>query len=199
MFCFILHILIKKRLGVEIMSRTTSVTAILHGYSLEELKKLRNSYPTEIGRKVLTVVVMLTENHSMRQISDFLAVNLITVYTYLNRWNELGLNALEDYRGKTPSNCKVTAEMEYDLLDVVQHKSPNDFEFLGNVWTGKLLADYLYQNYGIQLSSQCIRDILHKNNFSFKRAQKKPTKGVKSEQEAFKKNDRNYACCRKRF
>ncbi len=62
---------------------------------------------------------MLTEGNSIKQISDFLALNVITIYTYLNRWNELGMSALEDYRDKTPSNCKMTAEMEYDLLDVV--------------------------------------------------------------------------------
>ena len=106
------------------MSRTTSVTVTLHQYSLDELKKLRKSYPTEIGRNVLTVVVMLTEGSSVRQIADFLALNTITIYTYLNRWNELGALALEDYRGKTPSHCKMTAEMEYDLLQVVQHKIP---------------------------------------------------------------------------
>ena len=50
------------------MSRTTSVKADLHGYSLNELKKLRNSYPTEIGRNVLTTVVMLTEGNSIKQI-----------------------------------------------------------------------------------------------------------------------------------
>ena len=199
MFCCFFHILRKTLLGDVIMTRTTSVKADLHEYSLNELKKLRNSYPTEIGRNVLTTVVMLTEGNSIKQISDFLALNVITIYTYLNRWNELGIAALEDYRGKTPSNCKMTAEMEYDLLYVVQHKVPNDFGFLGNVWTAKLLSDYLYQNYEIRLSPQCIRDTLHKNNFSFKRAQKKPSKGVKSEQETFKKNDRNYVFCRKRF
>lgn len=81
----------------------------------------------------------------------------------------------------------MTDEMEYDLLEVVQHKLPNDFEFLGDVWTAKLLSDYLYQNYGERLCHQSIRNALHKNNFSFKRAQKRPSKGVKSQQEAFKK------------
>ncbi len=181
------------------MSRTTSVTAKLHSYSLDELKRLRKSYHTEIGRNILTVVVMLLEGNSVKKIADFLAILPVNVYTYLNRWNELGAPALEDYRGRTPSNCKMTAEMEHDLLQVVQYNIPNDFEFLGNVWTAKLLSDYLYQNYGERLCPQCIRDTLHKNNFSFKRAQKKPSKGVKSEQEAFKKNDRNNACCRKRF
>lgn len=181
------------------MSRTTSVTAELHGYSLEELKKLRRAYSTEIGRNVLTTVVMLLEKHSVKQIADFLAVRTVTIYTYINRWNALGISSLDDYRGKSPSNCKMTAEMEYELLEVVQHKLPNDFGFLGNVWTAKLLSDYLYQNYGERLCPQSIRNALHKNNFSFKRAQKRPSKGVKSQQEAFKKNDRNHVYCRKQF
>ena len=130
---------------------------------------------------------MLLEGNSVKQIADFLAVRVVTVYTYINRWNALGISSLEDYRGRTPSNCKMTAEMEHDLLEVVQYKIPNDFGFLGNVWTAKLLSDYLYQNYGERLFPQCIRDTLHKNNFSFKRAPKRPSKGVKSEQEAFKK------------
>ncbi len=54
------------------MSRTTSVTAELHGYSLEELKKLRRAYSTEIGRNVLTTVVMLLEKHSVKQIEPVL-------------------------------------------------------------------------------------------------------------------------------
>lgn len=55
------------------MSRTTSVTAKLHGYSLDELKPLRKSYRTEIGRNVLTVVVMLLEGIPVKTIADFLS------------------------------------------------------------------------------------------------------------------------------
>ena len=75
----------------------------------------------------------------------------------------------------------MTAEMECDLLQVVQQHISNDFGFLGNVWTAKLLSDYLYQNYKVGLSPQYIRNTLHKNNFGFKRAQKKLRKGIKSE------------------
>lgn len=57
---------------MKFMSRTTSVTAELHGYSLEELKKLRRAYSTEIGRNVLTTVVMLLEKHSVKQIEPVL-------------------------------------------------------------------------------------------------------------------------------
>jgi transposase len=89
------------------------------------------------------------------------------------------------------------SEMEDALLKTVIHTTPNNFSLLGHVWTTQLLADYLYQNHEVRVCGQTIRNILHKNNFSFKRAQKKTTKGVKSEQEAFKNNDRFSIYCKK--
>ncbi|MGL5346354.1 MAG: helix-turn-helix domain-containing protein [Peptostreptococcaceae bacterium] len=181
------------------MSRPTTVTADLKGYSLDELKKLRKSYHGELGRNILTAIIMLTEGNSVKQIANFLLQREVSVYIYINRWNEHGMKSLEDKRGKTPSNCKITAEMEDDLVQTVTHRLPNDFGLIGNVWTAKLLAEYLYQNYEVRCCEQAIRNLLHKNNFSFKRAQKRPTKGNKSEQEAFKKNGSTGTYCRKRF
>ena len=180
------------------MSRTTSTTANLHGYSLEELKVLRRTYPSEFGRNILTAVIMLTEGNSVREIADFLAQTIMNIYIYINRWNELGQDALISKRGKS-SNSRITAEMETDILNTVKYTKPNDFGFLGHVWTAQLLADYVKQNYDEYVCAQTIRNLLHKHNFSFKRAQKRPSKGVKSEQEAFKKNDNFDAICRKRF
>lgn len=181
------------------MRRQTKVKADLHGYSINELKKLRKSFPEELGRNILTAIIMLTEGSSVREIAAFLVQSTVAIYIYINRWNEHGMKSLEDRRGKTPSNCKITAEMEDDLLKTVVSTVPNDFGFIGSVWTGQLLADYLYQNYEVRCCPQAVRDCLHKNNFSFKRAQKKPSKGIKSEQEAFKKNAGSSQYCRKRF
>ena len=47
-------------------------------------------------------------------------------------------------------------------IEIAQHKTLNDFRFLGNVWTAKFLSDYIYQNYGERLCLQCIRDMLYK-------------------------------------
>lgn len=181
------------------MSRPTVVTADLHGYSLKDLKKLRNTHSVALARNILTTIIMLAEGHRVKEIADFLMQTDVNIYDYIKRWNALGMKALEDRRGKTPSNVKITAEMEDDLLKTLMHTTPNEFGLLGHVWTGQLLADYLYQNYEVRVCPQAIRNLLHKNNFSFKRAQKKPTKGVKSEQEAFKKNDGFSMYCRKRF
>ena len=180
------------------MSRTTSTTANLHGYSIEELKVLRRTYPSEYGRNILTAVIMLTEGSSVREIADFLAQTIMNIYIYINRWNEFGQEVLISKRGKS-SNSRITAEMETDILNTVKYTKPNDFGLLGHNWTAQLLADYVKENYDEYVCAQTIRNLLHRHNFSFKRAQKRPSKGVKSEQEAFKKNDNFDVICRKRF
>jgi hypothetical protein len=47
--------------------------------------------------------------------------------------------------------------------------------------------EYIYQNYGIKCSVEYIRVLLKRSNLSYKRAQRKPTKANKAEQETFKK------------
>lgn len=180
------------------MSRTTSTTANLHGHSIDELKILRRTYPSEYGRNILTAIIMLTEGSSVKEIADFLAQTIMNIYIYISRWNDLEMEALISKRGKS-SNSRITAEMEADLLYTIKNTKPNDFGLLGHVWTAQLLADYLYQNYDQYCCAQTIRNLLHKHHFSFKRAQKQPSKGVESEQEAFKKNGNFDANCRKRF
>ncbi len=180
------------------MSRLTVTTANLHGYDLIELKKLRNTHPKAFARNILTTIIMLYEGSSVKEIAEFLAQTITNTYIYINRWNELGMQALESQRGKS-SRSQFTAEMVDDLLYTVTHTTPNDFGFLGGTWTGTLLATYIYHNYEVKCCQQTIRNILHSNGFSFKRAQRKPSKGNKSEQEAFKKNATDNPYCRKRF
>ena len=180
------------------MSRTTITTANLHGYDIDELKRLRNTHPKAFARNILTAVIMIYEGSTVKEIASFLLQTTVNIYSYINRWNALGIQALDTQRGKS-SRSQFTAEMIDDLLYTVNHKKPNDFELLGGTWTGALLSQYIYQNYEIRCCQQTIRNILHANGYSFKRAQRKPTKGLQSEQEAFKKNDRNNANCRKRF
>lgn len=180
------------------MGRPTTTKADLHGYSLEELKKLRHTYPKPYGRAILTAITMLAEGNTVKEIAAFLMQTNVNIYIYINRWNAHGIECLESTKGKS-SNSRITAEMEDDLLHTVQHTKPNDFGLMGTVWTGQLLADYLYQNYEERVCQQTIRTLLHKRGFSFKRAQKRPSKGSKSEQEAFKKNSTSSPYCRKRF
>lgn len=177
------------RKGIEIES--------LYGFTVDKLKKMRNSHDSELTRNVLTAVVMRCEGCSTIKIAEFLLKSKQTVIDYIKRWNSVGLKALEDHRGG--SEGTFTAEMLDDLINTVLHTRPNDFGFIGNVWTCPLLVEYIYQNYGEKYSKEYIRILLKRNNLSYKRAQRKPTKADKAEQEAFKKNEIPSTNCRKLF
>lgn len=133
------------------MSIPTIVTADLHGHSIKELKKLRNTHNVALARNILTAIIMLSEGYKVKEIADFLLQSDVNIYVYIKRWNALGIKALEDHRGKVTSNCKVTGEMEDDLLKTVMHTTLNNFGLLGHVWMAQLLADYLYQNYEVRV------------------------------------------------
>ncbi|OOM59027.1 hypothetical protein CLOBI_36930 [Clostridium beijerinckii] len=89
--------------------------------------------------------------------------------------------------------------MKDDLVNTVLNTRPNDFGFIGNVWTCPLLAEYINQNYGIKYSDEYIRVLLKERRLSYKRAQRKPSKADKKEQEVFKKNANPSPYCRKFF
>lgn len=177
------------RKGIEIES--------LYGFTTEKLKKMRNSHEDEFARNILTAVIMRYEGDSTIEIAHFLLKSKQTVIDYIKRWNSVGLKALEDHRGGSEGNF--SAEMLDALINTVLHTRPNDFGFVGNVWTCPLLVEYIYQNYGEKYSKEYIRILLKRNNLSYKRAQRKPTKASKVEQETFLKNENPSTYCRKLF
>lgn len=177
------------RKGIEIES--------LYGFTTEKLKRMRNSHEDEFARNVLTAVIMRYEGDSTIKISKFLLKSKQTVIDYIKKWNSVGLKALEDHRGG--SEGTFSAEMLDDLINTVLHTHPNDFGFIGNVWTCPLLVEYIYQNYGEKYSKEYIRILLKRNNLSYKRAQRKPTKADKVEQKTFLKNEDPSTICRKLF
>lgn len=175
--------------GIEVAS--------LYGFTVEKLKKMRNSSKDEFARDVLNTVIMRFEGSSTKEISTFLLKSKQTVIDYIKRWNSKGLKALEDHRGGSEGNF--SAEMLDDLINTVLQTRPNDFGFIGNVWTCPLLVEYIYQNYGEKYSKEYIRILLKRNNLTYKRAQRKPTKADKVEQKTFLKNEIPFTCCRKLF
>lgn len=180
------------------MGRKGIEVASLYNWTIENLKKMRNSSKKEFARNVLTSVIMRYEGYSTIEISKFLLKTKATIIKYIKNWNSVGLKSLKDGRGALTGG-NFTAEMKDDLVNTVLNAHPNDFGFIGNVWTSPLLVEYIYQNYGIKFSVEYIRILLKRSNLSYKRAQRRPTKADKAEQEAFKKNARPSPYCRKLF
>lgn len=173
-----------------IMGRTTIQVTTLHGYTIEDLIDLKNNTESKHSRLVLTTIIMRYNGYSNTEITEVSGLSSVSILKHIKNWNSIGIKSIEEHRGGQKPT-KLSPDIVDDLLYVALHKSPNDFEFIGHTWTCALLALYINQTYGIEVSYVTIWSILKSNNLSFKRAQAKPTKANKDEQEAFKKNIRN--------
>jgi transposase len=172
------------------MGRPSIQVQNLHGYTIEELIDLKNTAESHYTRLALTAITMRYLKYSNEQIIKATGLSKVSIVAHIKNWNDFGLKSIEDHRGGNRES-KLTPDIIDDLVDVVLHKTPQDFEFIGYTWTLELLSLYIKQNYGIDISGVTIRTILKSNKLSHKRAQPKPTKADKGEQEAFKKNFRN--------
>lgn len=172
------------------MGRPTIQVTTLHGYTIKELIDLKNTADSKYTRLVLDIVTMKYNEYSNAQISEATGLSNVTIVKHLKNWNSTGIKSTTDCRGGN-LDTKLSPDIIDDLIYVVLHKKPVDFEFIGHTWTCSLLVLYINQTYGIQVAVSTIWLILKNNNLSYKRAQPKPTKADKAEQEAFKKNAEN--------
>lgn len=168
------------------MGRPIIKVEVLHGYKIEELIKLKNNTKSKYTRLVLTAITMRYYNYSNDDICKATQLSRATIFSYINNWNKYGIKSIKDYRGG--SSLKLDAEIIDNLINVAVNSSPNKFGFSRFTWTCALLAIYVKNNFGEEVSAETIRRILKSNNLSFKRAQPKPTKADIEEQECFKKN-----------
>lgn len=169
------------------MGRTQTKVTSLHGYTFEELIEIKNTTNSKYTALVLTTITMRYKGYSNDQIIETTGLSKVAIISQIKKWNSFGFEAAEDHRGgnKPPT---LSPDIVENLLYVIVHKTPADFELPSYSWTLALMASYIKQTYDIDISQSSIRTTLITNNFSYKRAQPMPSKADKIEQENFKKN-----------
>lgn len=172
------------------MGRPSIQVETLHGYTIEELIDIKNTTECHYLRLALTAITMRHSGYSNAEITKATGLSKVTIVAHIKHWNISGFKSVHDRRGGNRES-KLTPEVCDDLINIVLHKTPEDFCFVGHTWTLELLSSYLKYNYDIEISGVAIRTFLIENKLSYKRAQPKPTKADKAKQEAFKKNFRN--------
>lgn len=179
--------------GVIFMGRK-AFEVDLHGFTLQELKELRNKTNNIFERGVLATIILRCEGKDNNYIASDVQKSIPTIVSYIKNWNNHCIESLKDNRGGSESNF--TAEMRHDLINTLNNSKPNDHNLIGYRWTTPLLAEYINQTYGVLYSIETIRRILISENYTFKRAQPKPSKADESAKEDFKKNENSTRYCR---
>lgn len=179
------------------MGRRSVEVKTLHGYTIEQLKDIREKTDNDFKKEVLLAIIMRYNGIKSEEIENILGKSRPTILKYIHKWNKYGLEATEDHRGGSVGSF--TDKMKDDLLTTLMETKPVDHGFNAYSWTCNLLADYIENKYGIQYSGEWIRRIIKAKNFTYKKAQRKSSLAKESEQLAFKKNKKPTRYCRKFF
>ncbi len=88
------------------------------------LEQLNHDGVTSRQRQRAHAVLLSANGYSLDQLADILRSDRDTVSSWLDGWQERGLEALSD-APKPGRRRKIDAALEQDLLDILAHPTPN--------------------------------------------------------------------------
>ena len=175
------------------MARKCVEVKTLHGYTIENLNEIEKKLKSDYSKSLIRAVIMRYQGIHTSVVAKTIGKSVPSVTIYINRWNESGINAVADLRGGSVSTF--TNEMLNDLKDTVVNKNPRELGFTAATWNTHMLKQYIAEKYGLEYSSEWIRQLLIRLGFSYKRELYQPTKAAPELQALFKKNSRPLGYC----
>jgi transposase len=134
------------------------------------LTKLRQRYeetPNVESRTRYQMILLAQQEYKVPQIARMVLRSEDTVARVLNRFLAGGLDAVPR-RSPPGRERRVTAAWEAELLRVIE-LDPHEVGQETANWTTELLAEYLGQQTGIQVTEETVRVYLHAHGYVCKR------------------------------
>jgi len=135
--------------------------------TLAELRQRYEETPNVESRTRYQMILLAQQNYKVPQIARIVLRSADTVAHVLKRFLAGGLDAVPR---RTPPGRerRVTAAWEAELLRVIE-LDPHEVGQETANWTTELLAEYLGQPTGIQVTEETVRVSLHANGYVCKR------------------------------
>ena len=134
---------------------------------LEALKWIRDNDPRKNVRKRAQVILLVYKHFQGKQIAEILDVHPNTVTGIMMRWK---LSRLESVSKK---HCKGAipklAEEHLKAIDEWIFQDPTVYGYKQTTWTCKMLVNCLKKHYGLKITQERIRQILHARGMSYKK------------------------------
>src|SRR6266516_4638177 len=135
--------------------------------TLTELNQRYEDTPIVESRTRYQMVLLAQQEHKVPQIARMVLRSEDTVARVLKRFLAAGLDAVPR-RSPPGRERRVTAEWEAELLRVIE-MDPHEVGQETANWTTELLAEYLGQQTGIQVTEETVRVYLHAYGYVCKR------------------------------
>ena len=147
--------------------------------SLKGFAKSQEKVDPKAWRRAMAVTSYI-QGHSSISISEQFDVARASVNRWLQWYDQLGLDGLRTQKreGRLP---RLTVEQMNELAQFVE-EGPQASGFETGIWTGPMVADFIFRRYGVKYHHQHIPRLLHKLGFSVQRPRKLLARADKEKQ-----------------
>ncbi|AJA46497.1 winged helix-turn helix containing protein [Clostridium pasteurianum DSM 525 = ATCC 6013] len=109
------------------MGRTATKVTNLKDISLDQLRTFEKNSTNKYSQNFLKTIIMSYLGVHISKIEEIVGVSRASVLSYIHKWDEFGLKAINDQRGGSVS--PFTDEMLYYIQDALINKDPREFGF----------------------------------------------------------------------
>ena len=156
--------------------------------TLEGIKLARKRIRSYQSYQRLLGLELLLKGSSRADVGAVLGVHRNTVSDWITRANERGLAVLEVARGRGRKRRLGASDKE--KVKSVLLQSPREQGYQQNLWTGKLIREYLKEKYDCEYKRSSIYPLLRSMGLSIQRPNRLYGEADKEQQVAFKKNSK---------
>ncbi|KJE27320.1 helix-turn-helix domain protein [Geobacillus kaustophilus] len=159
-----------------------------HGWTPRTLRKQERKIKNALLRQRVMAVRLVMEGYLGKEAASMVNVCQQTVSHYVPLFNEGGLELLlhRDFApGREPF---LTEEQQEEIKQLVLTATPAELGWdAASAWNTKLLQSYVEKHFGVCLSREALRKLLHRQGLSWTRPAYTLAKGNPDEQKQFEK------------
>lgn len=137
--------------------------------SPEEKEELARMTQQEVGRGALRaqIIQLSRQNYDVPEIADIQQCSTVTVYKWLNRFNEEGPPGLYDRprSGRPPKIKQATQQVIAETVSAPPLEEGSNFSY----WTIALLTQYLKEKLKVMVCQETVRNTLYDLGFRWRR------------------------------
>jgi transposase len=139
----------------------------LNEQQLAEIERaIRHDKRPEV-RQRCTVIRLLHLGHKPEQIATMQAISIPTVYNWLKRWQQGGIEGLAN-KPKSGRPTKADDPYSQALERLLEHE-PKDLGYDFAIWTVDRLRQHLEKETGIALSEPRLRALMKRKGYRYRR------------------------------
>ncbi|MFC0298277.1 helix-turn-helix domain-containing protein [Geobacillus jurassicus] len=159
-----------------------------HGWTPRKLRKQERKIKNALLRQRVMAVRLVMEGYLGKEAASMVNVCQQTVSHYVSLFNEGGLELLlhRDFApGREPF---LTEEQQEDIKQLVLTTPPAELGWdIASAWNTNVLQSYVQTHYGVSLSREALRKLLHRKGLSWTRPTYTLAKGDPDRQKRFEK------------